>query len=161
MNIELIDNTLLGELQELVASSSKVIIFCHTNADGDSLGSSLGWAGYLKQQGKEVTVIAPDQYPDFLHWLPGQQDIIRYDKHKEKVQDLLKEADLACFLDLNTISRVGDELAAEVTNGYHGRKILIDHHLRPDVPADIVISRPTLSSTSEMIFSLNLAVRGL
>ena len=154
MNIELIDNTLLGKLQDIVASSSKVLIFCHTNADGDALGSTLGWAGYLKQQGKQVTVIAPDLYPDFLHWLPGQQDIIRYDKHKEKVKDLLKEADLACFLDLNTISRIGDELAAEVTNGYHGRQLLIDHHLGPDIPADVVISYPPLSSTSEIVFRL-------
>ena len=37
MNIELIDNTLLGKLQDIVASSSKVLIFCHTNADGDAL----------------------------------------------------------------------------------------------------------------------------
>ncbi len=154
MNINLLDNSLLEGVQKLVTSSSNILVFCHTNADGDSVGSSLGWAGYLRQQGKKVTIIAPDQYPDFLHWLPGQQDIIRYDKNKEEVINRIKEADLACFLDLNTLSRVGDELAAEFTKNNKAEILLVDHHLNPDVPAKISISFPKLSSTSEIVFRL-------
>ena len=85
MNIDILDNKKLEELRKLVNSSSNVIIFCHTNADGDALGSTLGWAEYLRQQGKTSTIVAPDRYPDFLSWLPGQQNIIQYDKNQTKV----------------------------------------------------------------------------
>ena len=154
MNIDIIDDTKLEELQLLVNSSSNVLIFCHTNADGDALGSTLAWAEYLRQQGKTATVVAPDKYPEFLSWLPGQQGIIQYDKNQEKVQDLLNGADLECFMDLNDISRVGDDLSRHLTEGYSGKRLIIDHHLNPTIPADVCISLPLLSSTSEIVFRL-------
>ena len=154
MNIDIIDNTKLEELRSLVNSSSNVLIFCHSKADGDALGSALGWAEYLRQQGKTATVVAPDNYPDFLTWLPGQQNIIQYDNNQQKVHAFLKEANLVCFLDLNAISRVGDELSQYITENYTGKQLHIDHHLEPDIPADVCISFPELSSTSEIIFRL-------
>ncbi len=154
MNIDIIDNTKLEELRLIVNSSSNVLIFCHTNADGDALGSTLAWAAYLRQQGKTATVVAPDKYPDFLSWLPGQQGIIQYDKNQEKVQDLINRADLVCFMDLNDISRVGDELSRHLTEAYSGKCLLIDHHLDPTIPANVCISFPLLSSTSEIVFRL-------
>ena len=154
MNIDIIDNTKLEELRLIVNSSSNVLIFCHTNADGDALGSTLAWAAYLRQQGKTATVVAPDKYPDFLSWLPGQQGIIQYDKNQEKVQDLINRADLVCFMDLNDISRVGDELSRHLTEAYSGKCLLIDHHLDPTIPANVCISFPLLSSTSEIVLPL-------
>jgi len=154
MNIDIIDNTKLEELRLIVNSSSNVLIFCHTNADGDALGSTLAWAAYLRQQGKTATVVAPDKYPDFLSWLPGQQGIIQYDKNQEKVQDLINRADLVCFMDLNDISRVGDELSRHLAEAYSGKCLLIDHHLDPTIPANVCISFPLLSSTSEIVFRL-------
>ena len=154
MNIDIIDNTKLEELRNLVNSSSNVLLFCHTKADGDALGSALGWAEYLRQQGKTATIVAPDKYPDFLAWLPGQQNIIQYDNNQEKVHILLKEADLVCFMDLNSTSRVGEELSHYITENYTGKQLHIDHHLGPDIPADVCISFPELSSTSEIIFRL-------
>jgi len=154
MNIDIIDNTKLEGLRLIVNSSSNVLIFCHTNADGDALGSTLAWAAYLRQQGKTATVVAPDKYPDFLSWLPGQQGIIQYDKNHEKVQDLINRAELVCFMDLNDISRVGDELSRHLTEAYSGKCLLIDHHLDPTIPANVCISFPLLSSTSEIVFRL-------
>ena len=78
----------LGLLKGLIADAQNIVITCHQNADGDAIGSSLGWAEYLKLQGKEPTIIVPDQYPDYLHWLPNTEKIVRYDKHKEQA-DLL------------------------------------------------------------------------
>jgi phosphoesterase RecJ-like protein len=127
-------------------------VVCHKSPDGDAIGSSLAWAEYLRLRGKDATVMVPDQFPDFLKWLPNTEKIVRYDKHKDKGDMLLKIADLVFCLDFNTSSRVDEMEQALVSSP--AKKVLIDHHLKPDVPADLVVSFPEASSTSELVFRI-------
>jgi len=149
---DILNSQQLEQLKTLIGESQNIIITCHQNADGDALGSSLGWAEYLKTQGKEPTIIVPDQYPDYLHWLPNTEKIVRYDKHREQADLLLKIADLVFCLDFNTPARV-DEMESALC-GSPAKKVLIDHHLGPDVPAILTISHPEASSTSELVFRI-------
>ena len=142
----------LALLSQLISDAQNIIITCHTNADGDAIGSSLGWAEYLGSQGKEATVIVPDQYPDFLQWMPNSEKIVRYDKHQEKCDMLLKIADLVFCLDFNVPSRVGAMEQALCDS--QAKKVLIDHHLDPGVDTVLTISRPEACSTSELVFRL-------
>ena len=152
MNIDILNNDQLVLLSQLISDAQNIIITCHKSPDGDAIGSSLGWAEYLRSLGKEPTVIVPDQYPDFLMWLPNTEKIVRYDKHREKCDMLFKIADLVFCLDFNTTSRVDEMEQSMVTSP--ARKVLIDHHLNPDVPADLVISQPEASSTCELVFRI-------
>ena len=140
----------LAQMDQLISTAQSVLVVCHKSPDGDAIGSSLGMAEYLRQRGKDVTVVVPDQYPDFLHWLPNSEKIVRYDKHPGKCDMLFKIADLIVCLDFNTPSRVEDMEPALVSSP--ACKILIDHHLKPDVDADLVISQPEASSASELVF---------
>jgi len=140
----------LAQMDQLISTAQSVLVVCHKSPDGDAIGSSLGMAEYLRLRGKDVTVVVPDQYPDFLHWLPNSEKIVRYDKHPGKYDMLFKIADLIVCLDFNTPSRVEDMEPALVSSP--ARKILIDHHLKPDVDADLVISQPEASSASELVF---------
>ena len=149
---DILNNDQLEQLKTLIGESQNIIITCHQNADGDALGSCLGWAEYLKTQGKEPTIIVPDQYPDYLHWLPNTEKIVRYDKHREQADLLLKIADLVFCLDFNTPARV-DEMESALCSS-PAKKVLIDHHLGPDVPAVLTVSHPEASSTSELVFRL-------
>lgn len=149
----LLDEKNISEFRHLVDEAQNIVVMCHKNPDGDSVGSSLALSRYLKSLGKEVTVIAPDAFPDFLQWLPGTQEIVRYDKYKEKSEMILKISDLIFCLDFNTLSRVGDELGAFIGD-LKTKKILIDHHIGPDVPAVLTVSRQEMSSTSEMVFHI-------
>jgi phosphoesterase RecJ-like protein len=97
-------------------------------------------------------MIVPDQFPDFLTWLPNSQKIVRYDKHREKCDMLFKIADLIFCLDYNTPSRV-DEMEQSLVNSPASR-VLIDHHLKPEVPAVLTISQPEACSTCELIFRI-------
>ena len=142
----------LAQMDQLISTAQSVLVVCHKSPDGDAIGSSLGMAEYLRQRGKDVTVVVPDQYPDFLHWLPNSEKIVRYDKHPGKCDMLFKIADLIVCLDFNTPSRVEDMEPALVSSP--ARKILIDHHLKPDVDADLVISQPEASSASELVFRM-------
>ena len=140
----------LARMDQLISDAQTILVVCHKSPDGDAVGSSLGMAEFLRSRGKDATVIVPDQYPDFLTWMPNSEKIVRYDKHREKCDMLFKIADLIICLDFNTPSRVEEMQQALVNSPAH--KILIDHHLKPDVDADLIISQPEASSTCELVF---------
>ena len=82
-----------SQLRSLLAQSETIVLCCHQNADGDALGAVLGMGEVLRQMGKEPLMVAPDQYPDYLQWLPNSEKIVRYDKRKDYVDMVLKIAD--------------------------------------------------------------------
>ena len=100
---DIVTTEMIGQLEGLIRASEIIIITCHQNPDGDALGSCLAWAEVLRTQyGKEPQVFVPDQYPDFLQWLPNTDKTIRYDKHREGCDFMLQRADLIFCLDFNT-----------------------------------------------------------
>ena len=152
MNIDILTEDQLAQLSQLISASQNIIITCHQSPDGDAIGSSLAWAAYLGSLGKEVTIIVPDLFPDFLLWLPNTEKIVRYDKHREKCDMLLKITDLIFCLDYNTPSRV-DEMQQALLDT-QAKRVLIDHHLNPDVPTVLTISHPEACSTCEIVFRI-------
>lgn len=149
--MEILNNEQLAELRQLIDGAQNIVITCHRSPDGDALGSSLAWMRYLRSIGKEATVVIPDAYPDFLQWLPGTQDVVRFDKHQDKAAMLMKVADLIFSLDYNAPDRMGEDME-RVFNSCRAEKVLIDHHLNPKVEAKVVVSQPEMSSTAELVF---------
>ena len=132
--------------------AEKIVIVSHVSPDGDAIGSSLGLYHFLQTQEKTVNVIVPNQFPDFLKWMPGAKDVIIYDRYKDFADRLIREADVICCLDFNELKRI-DTMEEAVRNA-SARKMLVDHHLNPGNFADITISHPDISSTSELVFRL-------
>jgi phosphoesterase RecJ-like protein len=116
------------------------------------LGSCLGWSEYLQTLGKDAVIIVPDQFPDYLRWLPNTEKIIRYDKHQERADLLLKTADVIFCLDFNTAART--DKMADTLLATQAKRVLIDHHLGPDMPTVLTVSHPEASSTSELVFRI-------
>lgn len=152
MQINLLSDEELAQLKQLVSDAEHVVICCHKSPDGDALGSSLGWASYLKMKGKEPYVVIPDAYPDYLMWLPNTERVIRYDKRQELANVLFQEADLIFCLDFNSIDRV--DAMNEALALSSAPKVMIDHHLDPQMDVNMAISFPEMSSTSELIFRI-------
>lgn len=152
MNINIMTEDQLVQMNQLISNANTILITCHKSPDGDAIGATLAWAEYLISIGKEPTMIVPDQFPDFLTWMPNSQKIVRYDKHREKCDMLFKIADLIFCLDYNTPSRV-DEMEQSLVSS-PAKRVLIDHHLKPDVPAVLTISQPEACSTCELIFRI-------
>src|SRR6201995_1819308 len=98
----------LASLKELLAEPRKIVITTHHKPDGDAMGSSLGLYNYLIQLGHHTKVITPTDYPDFLAWLPGNEEVIIYTDHLEKSAELVAEAELIFCLDFNTLSRINE-----------------------------------------------------
>lgn len=153
MNIDILTPEQQATLLAVIDESEKIVVIGHKSPDGDALGSCLAWAGYLRTQyDKDVTVVVPDAYPDFLHWLPESHTIVRFDKHEDDVKALLADSDLIFCLDLNTASRM-ESLQYPVLES-KARKVMIDHHLGPDMDTVLTISHPEMCATCELVFRI-------
>lgn len=153
MDINLLSANDAALLEKEIKSANNIVLVGHSRPDGDALGACLSWSTYLKEYfDKPSTVIVPNAFPDFLHWLPESERIIRYDKHPDKVKECLKDADLLFCLDFNELSRTED-LAANLQE-CDAKRILFDHHLNPDIQAELKVSYPDLSSTCEIVFRI-------
>ena len=140
----------IQKAKKLINKYDKIIIISHTSPDGDALGSSLALYHFLLEYGKQVNVVVPNEFPDFLQWLPGAKDIIIAEKNPPMATELLDAAELIFFLDFNSLKRIEPLEASVKKSG--ARKILIDHHLDPEIFCNITISHPEISSTGELIF---------
>jgi len=142
----------VDHVEKWFEKADRIVIVSHVSPDGDAIGSSLGLYHFLTSQDKNVHVIVPNAFPDFLKWMPGAKDVIQYNRYKDFADKLILEADVICCLDFNVLSRI-DEME-EVVKNAPGRKMIVDHHLYPGDFARIVISHPEISSTSELVFRL-------
>ena len=145
-------------LKAIIGEGSFFVLTCHAGPDGDALGSTLGMAHYLRELGKEALVIVSDAFPDFLAWMPGAQEILRFDKQRDKAELMLSMADVIFAMDYNALNRV-DDMGALIAKS-KAKKVLVDHHLQPDNFCNLSFSYPKLSSTCEVVFRLVMAMEG-
>jgi phosphoesterase RecJ-like protein len=120
----------ITSLNNLLAHPQKIVITTHHKPDGDAMGSSLGLYNYLIQQGHHTTVIAPTDYPDFLSWMPGNEEVIIYTEKTAQSATLIADADVIFCLDFNNLSRINE--MGELVRAAKAYKIMIDHHLEPE-----------------------------
>jgi phosphoesterase RecJ-like protein len=142
----------LEQLKQWLDKPATVVIIPHKNPDGDAMGSCLAWQGMLNQLGHSTSVIAPNDYPTFLHWLPGHDGVLIYENDQELANKLIAEADMVFTLDFNTLKRI-DQMGARVAESA-AKKVMIDHHQEPDDYADIMFSNPAIGSTCEFVFQI-------
>jgi len=117
-------------LSQLLNQPRKIIITTHHKPDGDAMGSSLGLYNYLIQQGHHVQVIAPTDYPEFLAWMPGNEEVIIYTEQTEKSAELIANAEIVFCLDFNNLTRINE--MGELVRQSSAVKVMIDHHLEPE-----------------------------
>ena len=140
-------------LQTLMEQATSVVVVGHTHPDGDALGSTSALALYLQSIGiPEVSVVFSDSAPENLQFiLPDSVRYYFHNKEAEKAEESIRKADLLFLVDCNSFQRT-EALQASL-EASQARKVLIDHHLNPDVNAfNLVFSTPDISSASELLY---------
>ena len=135
----------------LLSKPQNIVIVPHKNPDGDAIGSTLALWHFLKNKGQKVHVIVPNDYPKFLKWMPGHEQILNFEKENSQATALIKEATLIFTLDFNHLSRIG-QMEPMLTDS-HANMIMVDHHQAPSDYARYMYSDVTMSSTCEMIYN--------
>lgn len=138
----------------LAAPARKIVTLSHTNPDGDAVGSSLAWAEALRRMGHSVTCIVPNKYPYYLDWMAGIRDVVVF-KHDDegRAARAVAEADIIFCLDFHSLSRL-DALSDVIAANTTAKRVLIDHHLNPAEPFDLMFSYPESSSTCYLLYRI-------
>ncbi len=143
----------LKEFAELLETPKKIVITTHYKPDADALGSSLGLAGYLIKKGHSVNVISPSDYPEFLNWMEGQEDVINNEMDSDgKSAERMATADLIFCLDFNSLYRINK--LGQLVEKSQAVKVLIDHHLEPERFADFEFWSTEAAATAELVYEL-------
>lgn len=144
-----------AKLGELIGQAGHIVILTHKNPDGDALGASLGLYHYMRSQGKLPRVVVPNDFPDFLSWMPGASDIMVYFRQKKSVTMHIARAELILCLDFNALPRA--EELEPLINESAAKRILIDHHPDPSDFAHYGISDVSYCATAEIILDFLLS----
>ncbi len=143
----------IDKLKAVLSTPQNIIITMHHKPDADALGSSLGLANYLIAKGHKVQVISPSDYPDFLKWMKGNEQVFVYDEANEaKAQKLVGEADLIFCLDFSSLKRING--LGEYVGKSAAKKVLIDHHRDPEHFADFVSHDINSASTAQLVYKM-------
>jgi len=146
----------LQAFKAYIGRPRKAVIVTHFKPDADALGSSLGLAGFLKKKGHKVQVITPSDYPNFLAWMPGNEEVISLSKESDepekKAADAIAKANVIFCLDFSNLSRINE--LGDLVRKSKAKKVLIDHHLEPEKFADFEQWNPKAASTAGLIYEL-------
>ena len=141
----------IQEVQLLLSTPKKIAIIPHRGPDGDAMGSTLALYHFLLKNNHDAVVISPNEFPDFLAWMPGSETVKIFEKDKQNCTKILDEAELIFTLDFNALHRTGEmeQVLAKLTAPF----IMIDHHQKPDDYAAVTYSNTAFGSTCEMIYN--------
>ena len=134
----------LLETGNMLLAAQKIVLCCHVSPDGDTLGSALGLARFLEQQGKEVVVFADDHINKSLSFIPGIEKVQRPE------EGVLVEADLFVVVDASSFDRVG------ICNEVVKTPVLlnIDHHISNTEFADYLYLDAEAAAAGEIMCDL-------
>ena len=143
------NDNILNSVNELFSEKRNIILIPHSSPDADALGSCLAIYHFFNQE-NEVNIISPNEYTEILNFLPGSENILNYERDKEKCENIFNKADIIFTLDFNSLSRARN--LSSLISKSSATTIMIDHHENPDNYADITISNSKMSSTCEMVY---------
>jgi bifunctional oligoribonuclease and PAP phosphatase NrnA len=140
------------EFKSILNSAKSIVLTTHHNPDGDAVGSVLGLYHALKAYGYPVLAVTPNGFPDFLSWMPGSSEVIKYSEQKSVAVNSILNADAIICLDFNGFKRT--EEMGDVLMQSKGKKVLVDHHPVPENQFDLQFSYTEVSSTCELVYEI-------
>ena len=84
--------------KKLLSNKRKIVITTHKGPDGDAMGSSLAILHILEKLGHNVHLIVPNNYADFLNWMPGNDKVVIFEDNEQFSNKITNEADLIIML---------------------------------------------------------------
>ncbi len=142
----------INELKtEILKSETNILLVSHKNPDGDTIGASLALYHLFSTMQLNVSLLVPNDFPDFLKWMPGSEQFIIAMAQEKAANKAMAEATLIFFIDFNNYERIA--FIEKQLRENQSPIILIDHHPNPEDIFDFVISDVRVSSTSELIYN--------
>lgn len=148
----------LSSLRSLIAGASDILLVTHHHPDGDAIGSTVAMKHFLTDVcGRKASIIYPSPVPASLEFLVEGEAYSVFESDPERISADILGCGLMICLDFNKFSRTNGMEDVLACAGCP--KVLVDHHLNPDVDAfDTVFSETGVSSTCELLYRVLLAM---
>lgn len=133
-------------------TSKQLALIPHTNGDGDSMGASCALSLCLEQLGVNHKIICPDALTNYLLAIPNAETALVFQNTPELAEKWISESDMIVFLDHNQANRTGGlEAILSKSRAY---KVMIDHHLAPQLEVDLSFSYPEMAATCCILYQM-------
>lgn len=139
-----------GKVKALIDQHHRFVLTTHINPDGDGLGCEIGLASFLKQKGKQVSILNHSITPWNYKFLDPNEQIQQF--HPATHANLVADADVIFVLDTNSPHRLAS-LKEDVQKS-KACKICIDHHLDKVDFADLYLIDEASAATGQIIYTL-------
>jgi bifunctional oligoribonuclease and PAP phosphatase NrnA len=128
---------------EAIHQAQNIVICCHVNPDGDTLGSMVALGLGLQSLGKSVTMLSSDGVPAIYAFMKPLEHV--------QITTDRRDFDLAIVVDAGEVSRTGKNAEVALATPL---LMDIDHHVTANVFGDIRLLDGTASATAEIIYDL-------
>jgi len=136
---------------EFVERHRSFLLTSHVNPDGDSLGSEVALALWLRARGKDVRVINDSAVPSAFTFLARHVPLEVFDP--ELAEQLLEAAEALIVLDVSNRQRIGR--LAPLLDRHLVPIAVIDHHASHTRGfGQVSVIEPEASATGEIVYDL-------
>lgn len=138
-------NKIIDDILRAVRRGKTFFLSGHQKPDGDTVGSELAFAGFLRRMGKRnVDIVNAEPVPASLMFLPGAEKI-------QTAKKIDKTYDVAVIFECYDSARMGDIIDLKT----QAKTVInIDHHAHHSFFGHINLINPKASSNSEQLFFL-------
>ena len=137
----------MQETVRAIHRAKKILVVCHVNPDGDTIGCQLALGLALMQLEKSVTLLSQDGVPARFQFLPGS----------ELVQSEIEGAfDLGIAVDCGSIRQLGRSAKPFLKAK---RTVQVDHHDFGKPFGDIQLVEEEAAAVGEIVFELLRALK--
>jgi phosphoesterase RecJ-like protein len=137
---------------DLVRRHRRFLLTTHVRPDPDGLGSMLGLADTLEQQGKEVQLVISSLYPPRYAFLDPRRRVRRF----EPPGEAWRGAEAVVVLDTGTWNQLGD--FGPFMRQCNAPKVVIDHHLTQDDLGALRLVDTTAEATGRLVYEAGRAL---
>ncbi|MCS6949593.1 MAG: bifunctional oligoribonuclease/PAP phosphatase NrnA [Armatimonadota bacterium] len=133
----------LQQAAQVLREARSVVLACHLNPDGDTLGCALALQATLEAWGKRVVTLSSDGVPEIYRFLPGSEKVLTNTDQRG--------FDAAVVCDTGIPDRIGRAKEAVLS----ARVVInIDHHVTEGTFGHIRIQQPKAAATAEIVYRL-------
>lgn len=134
-------STEFNTLSYIIDKANKVLLFAHSDPDGDTVGSVLAFKEYLNSLGKTADIACLSPFPSFLESLTEEKF-----EYPENLDLESYDAAIGCDSVDRGFQTVVPNLSEKAVT------IIFDHHPDIKLKADVVMIDAKLSSTCELVY---------
>lgn len=142
-------DAVLAEARERMESARRIVLTTHVQPDGDGIGSEVALARFLRERGKEVTILNPHPTARRYRFMEPDPPIVSIENEIDATATLSR-AELLVVMDIAVPDRLGR--LDPIVRRRDPRTVVIDHHRGPSRIPGVDVRDEGAAATGEIVW---------